>query len=87
MKIKNFVRATNYDVYIYSLHHEGNYTPEQNKSVSNLLLGISGIADLTIHKFIIEPEDLAIYVLVDLPQEIIESIYNYNKSLEKWRID
>lgn len=78
MKLCDLVYATDYDVYLHSQWSADSPKPETNRYLSDILMGCSAIRDLTVFKIIIAPEDLAIYALVDLPEEILTAIYNYN---------
>lgn len=78
MTLESLVYATEYDVYIRSMWATDTPKPELNQYVSDLLRGCSGIMNLEVQKIEISPEDLAIYALVDLPEEVLKAIYKYN---------
>jgi hypothetical protein len=79
MTLKELVNATDYDVYLRSMWETRPMRPETNTAASNLLLGCSNIANLSVSRFIIEPEDLALYALIDMPVNIMNAIYAYNR--------
>lgn len=79
MTVKELVNATDYDVYLHSMWDTHTPEPTMNRGVCNLLKGCSGIMELTVHKFTIEPEDVAIFAFIDLPVEVVKAIYRYNK--------
>lgn len=79
MKLKDFVAASEYDVYICSTEQErGKLKPDRGAYISNLLKGSPGIMELTVKNFYIFPERCAVFAAVSLPWEIMQAIYSYN---------
>jgi hypothetical protein len=82
MTLRELISATDYDVYICSIDQEPekllNHRPNINAYATNLLKGITGIMDLSVYRFYIDPEYCAIHAAVLLPWPIVQSIYKYN---------
>lgn len=82
MTIRELTFATDYNVYLCSIDQEPSkligYKPNANAHITNLLKGITGIMDLSVYKFYIDPEYCAIHAVVLLPWPIVQSIYSYN---------
>lgn len=82
MTLRELCSATDYDIYICSTDQEPEkiigYTPNRNAHISNLLKSITGIMDLSVYRFYIDPEYCAIHAAVLLPWPIVQSIYEYN---------
>ena len=82
MTLRELISATDYDVYICSIDQEPEkiigYRPSAGAYITHLLKGITGIMDLQVYKFYIDPEFCAIHAAVLLPWPIVQSIYEYN---------
>ena len=80
MKLKDFIAASEYDVYICSTEQEKEkLRPDRAAYISNLLKGCPGIMEFTVKRFYVFPEQCAIFAAVSLPWEIMQSIYGYNR--------